>query len=99
MLCGLPSFSKMWDLVPKMSQNGRSLYFSDLVKVDAKLKNNLPTYFSNASMFTNTRSISAAGTIQQKHEGALKKCSVLLQGSYCPSLQQRVMGAINQQCL
>lgn len=47
-------------------------------------------------MFTSANSISATGTIQQKHEVTLKNCSVLLQGSYCPSLQQRVMGAINQ---
>lgn len=45
MLFRLPSFSKMWDQTPKMSQSGGSLYFSDLLKVDAKLKTNLEHTF------------------------------------------------------
>lgn len=72
-----------------MSVRGASWYFSDLLKVDAELKIKRigKLTISNTSVFTSAKSVSAIGAIQQKHEGLLK-CSVLPQGSHCPSPQQ-----------
>lgn len=80
--------SREWNLQCRMSACGASLYFSDLLKVNAKLKIILGSYLFKHKCVHKCKVSCSQRRNSAKAWRPFKKVSVPPQGSHCPSLQQ-----------